>query len=183
MMSSSKKISLLKFVNLSIFTSIGLVSCYLIMLQNFLGLYLSRSGSSNCSFALWFLQQSLNFLYASFVLLLFFPYLRFVYLYEAFAHLHDSSNHGARCFAHLFGLILMFCLFLWLLTTPAVFASFIRNYSIFSVRRSFSSSYFYDIWLKAAANVSVDVCAFQIFALLLYSATQSPCIQWWSSSC
>ena len=29
--------------------------------------------------------------------------------------------------------------------------------------------------------MAVDVCAFQSFALLLYSATQSPYIHWWSS--
>ena len=59
-MSSSKKISLLNSVNLSIFTSIGLVSCCLSMLQNCLGLYFKISGSSNYIFALYLLQLSLN---------------------------------------------------------------------------------------------------------------------------
>jgi hypothetical protein len=51
MMSSSWNICLLKFVNLSRFTSTGLVSCCLIMFQNNLGLYLSMSGSSSYSWA------------------------------------------------------------------------------------------------------------------------------------
>ncbi len=50
-MVSSWKIWRLKFVNLSRFTSTGLVSCCLIMFQNILGLYLSMSGSSSYSWA------------------------------------------------------------------------------------------------------------------------------------
>jgi hypothetical protein len=60
MMSSSKNISLLYSVNLSISTSIGLVSYCFSMLQNYLGLYFNISGSSNCIFALCLLQLSLN---------------------------------------------------------------------------------------------------------------------------
>jgi hypothetical protein len=141
----------------------GLVSYYLSIFQNFIGLYLRMFGSSNCSFALWMLQLSLNFLYAYFVFPCFFPYLRFSLLYYAFAHLHDSSNHGARCLAHLFGF--RFYLFLLLLSTPAIFASAMRKSSIFVVRRSLLSLYFCVISSNASANLSVDVCAFQISAL------------------
>jgi hypothetical protein len=50
-MVSSWKMCLLKVVNLSRLTSTGLVSCYLSMFQNILGLYLSMFGSSSCSCA------------------------------------------------------------------------------------------------------------------------------------
>ena len=60
-------------------------------------------------------------------------------------------------------------------------ASFIRKSSICFVRSSLSCLYCSETVLNALAKVSVDVCAFQIYALLLYSATQSPCIHWWSS--
>jgi hypothetical protein len=43
-MSSSKNISLLKSMNLSMLTSMGLVSVYLIIFQNCLGLYFRMSG-------------------------------------------------------------------------------------------------------------------------------------------
>ena len=179
MMSSSKNMSSLNFVNLSSGISIGLLSCYFSMFQNLIGLYFSISGSSNYSSALWVLQHSLNFVYAIFVWLWFLPCLLFVFLYVALASLQDSSNHGARCFAHLFGFMLI--LRVLLLITPIFFASRIRNSSILLVRRSLSCLNVSDIVLNCFANMAVDVCAFQSFALLLYSATQSPYIHWWSS--
>ena len=59
-MDSLWKIYLLKFVNVSRLTSIGLVSCYLSIFQNTFGLCFSMSGRSNCIFALFFLQQILK---------------------------------------------------------------------------------------------------------------------------
>jgi hypothetical protein len=59
-MSSSKNISLLKSMNLSMLTSMGLVSVYLIIFQNCLGLYFRMSGSSNWSLARCLLQLSLK---------------------------------------------------------------------------------------------------------------------------
>ena len=106
----------------------------------------------------------------------FFPCLRLVYLYAAFACLHDSSNHGARCLAHRFGFRFIFLVLLY--TTPAVFASDMRNSSILSVYRSLFSLYYCVMWSNAATNVSVEVCAFQSIALFLYSATHSPLIHW-----
>jgi hypothetical protein len=91
--------------------------------------------------------------------------------------LHVSSNHGARCFAHRLGFRFWCDRFLWLFITPAAYASAIRNASTFVVRSSLSSLYALVMLLNAAANASVDVCAFQIFALWLCSATQFPLIQ------
>jgi hypothetical protein len=47
MMSSSKNMSSLNLVNLSSGISIGLLSCYLSIFQNLIGLYFNMSGSSN----------------------------------------------------------------------------------------------------------------------------------------
>ena len=91
--------------------------------------------------------------------------------------LHVSSNHGVRCLAHRFGFRFWCACFIWLFITPAVYASAIRNSSTLVVRSSLSSLYALVILLNAAANASVDVCAFQIFALWLCSATQFPLIQ------
>ena len=63
-----------------------------------------------------------------------------------------------------------------LYTTPAVFASDMRNSSILSVYRSLFSLYYCVMWSNAATNASVEVCAFQSIALFLYSATHSPLI-------
>jgi hypothetical protein len=49
--------------------------------------------------------------------------------------------------------------------TPAVFASVKRNSSIFCVRMSLLSLYFWDIQSNAFANAFVEVCAFQDIAL------------------
>jgi hypothetical protein len=171
--------SSLNLVNLSNGISMGLLSCYLSIFQNLIGLYFNMSGSSNWSCALWALQRSLNFLYATFVWLWFLPCLLFVFLYVALASLQDSSNHGARCLAHLFGLMLILRVLLWI--TPIFLASRMRNSSILLVRRSLSCLNVSEIVLNYFANIVVDVCACQICALLLYSATQSPWIHWWSS--
>ena len=176
-MSALWKMSSLNILNFSMFTATGFVSYYLSMLQNCFGLYFRISGSSNWSFALCLLQLSLNVLYAYLVLRSFFPCLFFICLYYVFASLHDSSNHGARCFAHLFGL--MFCFCFCLFSTPAFIASDIKYSSIFLLLFSLSLLYFYVISSNPIPNTSVDVCSFHIFALRLYSATQSPCIQWY----
>jgi hypothetical protein len=134
--------------------------------QNYLGLYFRISGNSNCNLDLDFLQLSLNNPYAFLVSACFFPYFLFFYLYVYFAYLHDSSNHGARCFDHLFGFF--YYLFVLLLITPAIFASSIRNSSTLLVRMSLSYSYYYTTVLNLAAKVVDEVCAFQIFALSMY---------------
>jgi hypothetical protein len=88
------------------------------------------------------------------------------------------------CFSHLLGFF--YFLFFVLFITPAILPSAIKNSSILVVLSSFSSLYYSVIVLNLAANVSVDVCASHFFALLMYSATHSPSIQWcisvWSSA-
>ena len=128
-----------EFGEFSRFTSIALASCCLSIPQNFLGLYFRIFGSSNCSNALYFLQLSLNFAYAFLVSACIFPCLLFLILYSFLSSLQDSSNHGARCFDHLFG---FFCyLSLLLFITPATFASAMMNCSILLARMSFSFLY------------------------------------------
>ena len=126
--------SLLNLVNSSMGTSTELESFCLSIPQNCFGLYFSISGSSNYSLALYRLQLSLNFTYACLVSACFFPCCRLLCLYWYLACLHDSSNHGARCFDHLFGFFC--CLVVVLFTTPASFASAIRKSSSLLVRRS-----------------------------------------------
>jgi hypothetical protein len=135
-MSSLWKMSLVNLVNFAMLISTSLVSFCLSMFQNSLGLYFRMSGSSNYSRARWCLQFSLNVLYASFVAAFFFPCLRFAYLYWALACRHDSSNHGAMCLAQRFGFWLS--RYVWVLSTPAVFASAMRNSSVFRDRDSLS---------------------------------------------
>ncbi len=93
----------------------------------------------------------------------FLPFSLFFYLYSRFACLHDASNHGARCFDHLLGLFYLRSELLF--TTPASCASDIKKASILLVRRSLLCLYFSVMSSNAAANVSVDVCAFHMFAL------------------
>jgi hypothetical protein len=57
----------------------------------------------------------------------------------ALCNLHVSSNQGASCFAHLLGFRLMVDRVVCVFTTPAFFASAIRNASTFVVRSSLSS--------------------------------------------
>lgn len=141
----------------------AVLSFYLIMFQNLLGLYFSMSGILNCSCAFLSLHLSLNALYLSFVSLCFLPYMRFVCLYCCRAVLHSSSNHGARCFDHLFGLEFMRAFFL--VMTPAFLASAIRNSSILLVRISLSSWYMSVMVVNCVPKMVVDVCSFQVFAL------------------
>ena len=166
MMSSSWNISLLNVVNFATGTSMVLSSRYFNIPQNCLGLYFIIFGSSNWNCALYNRQFSLNLAYAFFVSICPLPCLCLHFLYSYFACLQVSSNHGARCFAHRFGFLCVFSFMLFI--TPAVFASSIRNYSIFSVRMLLSSSYYFVISSNAVANLVVEVCAFQLFALFMY---------------
>jgi hypothetical protein len=162
-MSSSKNISLLNAVNWVSGTSMAFVSFYLSIFQNCLGLYFRMFGNSNYILALCVLQLSLNFSYAFLVVACLFPCLCLLCLYSYFARLHDSSNQGARCFAHLFGLF--YSRLRLLLITPAVFASAIRKSSTLLVQRALSSVYSYVILSNSVANLAVEVWFCQILAL------------------
>lgn len=142
--------------------------------QNFLGYFFIISGSLCCSRALLVLHVFLNIEYAALVDSCFFPCVFLVCLYVRFASLHALSYHGARCLFHLFGLLWL--RFDVLLTTPATFASSIRNASIFWVRSSLLWAYVLMIWLNAVANWVVDECDFHLLALVMYSETHDPSI-------
>ena len=95
-------------------------------------------------------------------------------LYASLALLQCSLNHGAKCFAHLFGFLLG--LFGITFTTPALLASSSRNASISAARASLSSANLAAVALNAAANSGDDVCDVHFVALALYSIRQSPVI-------
>ena len=93
-------------------------------------------------------------------------------LYLVRALWHAVSNHGAKCFAHLFGFFAVrFC---DTFTTPASVASRSRNSSILLERSSFCFPYLFATASNAALNAGVDVCAFHLVALLPYSLRHSP---------
>ena len=129
-------------------------------------------GSSCCSYALLILHVFLNCLYAALVCSCFFPCIRFFALYSRRASLHNVLNQGARCLAQRFGFL--YCLVYIALTTPTAMASSIRNSSTRYVRVSLSSWHLSDIAVNFAANWSVEVCAFHVFALRIYSVVSSP---------
>ena len=129
-------------------------------------------GSSCCSYALLILHVFLNCLYAALVCSCFFPCIRFVALYSRRASLHNVLNQGARCLAQRFGFL--YCLVYIALTTPAAMASSMRNSSTRFVLVSLSSVNLSEIALNLAANWSVEVCAFHVFALRIYSVVSSP---------
>jgi hypothetical protein len=142
--------------------------------QNYLGRCFSISGRVNWNCALLFLHCFANSSSASYACLCILPFYFTAFLYLVLAVLHLSLNHGARCFAHLFG---FFATRLLLTSrTPAVVASFIRNASIFVDCSALSSAYYLLIALNAIANSTVDVCCFHLFALSLYSVKHSPSI-------
>ncbi len=132
-------------------------------------------GSSCCSCALLILHVFLNYLYAALVSACFFPCWRFCALYVLRASLHNVLNQGARCLAQRFGFL--YCLVYIALTTPPAMASSIRNSSTRYVRVSLSSWNWSEIVLNFAANWAVEVCAFQVLALRIYSVVSSPPIQ------
>jgi len=128
---------LLYVVNSSSEISMSSVVFYFSMFQNFFGWYFRISGSVNYILARSFLQMSLNMVYAIFVYMCFFPFLRFVCLYCCFAFLQSSLYQGAKCLDHRFGFFWFFSMVLFI--TPAFLASSIRNSSIFYERSSLSS--------------------------------------------
>jgi hypothetical protein len=154
----------------------NLVSSFcLSRLQNCFGLCLSMSGNLNCNRARPYLHYCTNCLYASTVCLCISPLCLTASRYRARAILHFASNHGAKCFAHLFGFLG------WRLSstvmTPAASASVSRNSSILAVRASLSAEYSVAMLLNASVNYLVDVCSAHIAALLLYSFKLSPSTQ------
>jgi hypothetical protein len=84
------------------------VSCAardLIMPQNFFGYYFSMSGNVNYNFARLSLQHFRYVFNAAVAGALCFPWDWADVLYAALAFRQFSLNHGARCFAHLFGFL------------------------------------------------------------------------------
>jgi hypothetical protein len=102
------------------------------------------------------------------------PRVRTSVLYASLAFRQFSLNHGARCFAHLFGFLLGLCGITF--TTPALLASTSRNASMAAARASLSSANLAAVALNAAANSGDDVCDVHFAALALYSIRQSPVI-------
>ena len=77
---------------------------------------------------------------------------------------HVAENHGARCLSHLLGFVKS----RWVSftsTTPATVAWSRRNYSARDDLSSFDMFVSSMMVRKAYANSSVDVAAFQMFAL------------------
>ena len=113
--------------------------CVASILQNLFGLYFIISGRHIWNLCLAFLIARLNWRYALLVgsLLLFF--VMRVCFNARFLSLHAWSNHGARCFSHLFGLWLS--LMTLRIITPACSASSIRNSSTFIALFSLLFSY------------------------------------------
>ena len=135
--------------------------------QNCLGLVFRRSGSQNYNTARYFLHMVLYSLYASRTITCFFPCARFNRLYFYRASLHASLNHGAMCFAHLFGLrqIFMGCA----LITPAFFASLIKNSSILLVLTLLSWLNQDVIVLNSYVKRAMLLCIFHFLILSIYS--------------
>lgn len=133
--------------------------------QNCLGLYFIISGNVNYIYALACLHYYPNFFSASCVCACTFPFFWAAALYLFLAVLHRSLNHGAMCFAHLFGFRAI--RFFVALKTPALVASSIMNSSTLAARISLSASYFYVIASNASLNSFVDVCSFHVIALEL----------------
>jgi hypothetical protein len=95
-------------------------------------------------------------------------------LYASLAFRQFSLNHGAKCFAHLFGFLFGLCGITF--TTPALLASTSRNASMAAARASLSSANLAAVALNSAANSGDDVCDVHFVALALYSIRQSPVI-------
>ena len=173
-MDSSQNISLLKSANVCSGRSVLSFPLFFSSPQNCLGRCLSISGRVNWNCALLFLHYFPNCSSASQACLCILPFYFTAFLYLVRAVLHLSLNHGARCFAHLFG---FFATRLLLTSrTPAIVASLSRNASIFADRSALSSSYVLVMALNATTNSTVDVCCFHLFALALYSVRYSPYI-------
>jgi hypothetical protein len=125
---------------------------YFSMFQNYLGLDFNNSGSWNCSCARCFLHVVLYSLNAALTTACFLPCIRFNCLYCYLASLHVLSNHGARCFAHLFGFF--YNLTGTDLSTPAFIASDIRYSSTLAVLSSLLWLY-YSVMLS---NYTLKLC-------------------------
>jgi len=144
---------------------------YFSRFQKFRGFLFISSGKVNCIWALCFLHTLLYSWYACLVRLSCLPNALLCYLYVLRAFLQPSSNHGAKCFAHLLGFTFIVCCIS--LSTPASRASRIRNYSNYSVRWSLSSLYCVVILSNFCANLSLFVCSFHFHILRMYSLVSS----------
>jgi hypothetical protein len=111
---------------------------------------------------------------------LFFRAIFLFLLYVRLACLHISLYHGARCFAHLFGL--RFITYLTSRTTPIFMASRIRNDSICPVRYSLSSLYCSVISSNSLAKLSLFVCSLHCYILRMYSLCR-PCLSTHNDCC
>jgi hypothetical protein len=135
------------------------------ILQNYFGWYFIISGNLCYNFARLFLQHFLYCLNASKAGGLLLPYSLLVYLQCDFAILQSLSNHGARCFSHLFGFMLSIMIFFD--TTPAATASSIMSSSIFYALISFDAACCLSTASNFYWNSSVVVCARHFCALVL----------------
>ena len=137
-----------------------------IMFQNFYGCFFRMSGNVNYNRALACLQLFLYSAYAINVSLCFFPCLLLDVLYLRLASLQISSYQGARCLAHLFGLVAM--RFFLCCTTPIFNACYIKYSSILADRSSLLCLCASIMFMKVVANSSDDVCCFHALAFSIY---------------
>lgn len=97
------------------------------MPQNCLGLYFNISGNYYANYFFPVVHAYLNDLNAVSDYILCLPYVLLALIYNYFATLHSAVNHGAICLLHLLGLA-AYLTYIYL-TTPALLASDIKNYS------------------------------------------------------
>ena len=158
--------SLLNWVNVSSGRSYGGFVLDFSIPQNYFGRFLSMSGSSNYKSARLVLHYYTKCFNALTVPAWFLPCASRARWKARRASRHESLNQGTSCLSHLFGFakVLRLC---FTSSTPAEVASASRNSSILVARRSLERQWASETAVKAVANSSVDVWAFQMEALAL----------------